>query len=155
MVGRSLDGLSFSLCSIFVPAFPLDRDNSGLNFLDGRGGPMSIYRRWSRQVPSPFCCVFQLMSSPLGPGSLLHPWDLGLPSVSRSSWPTVFLFILKALWISLLSLPLPGPAPPPFFLPVMGHYWKVWPCWSRCVTVGVGFKTLILAAWRSVFCWQP
>jgi hypothetical protein len=28
-VGRSLDGLSFSLCSIFVPAFSLDRNNSG------------------------------------------------------------------------------------------------------------------------------
>jgi hypothetical protein len=23
---------------------------------------------------------------------------------------------------------------------------EVWPCWSRCVTVGVGFKTLILVA---------
>jgi hypothetical protein len=28
------------------------------------------------------------------------------------------------------------------------HYWEVWPCWSRCVTVGVGFKTLILASWK-------
>ena len=28
----------------------------------------------------------------------------------------------------------------------------VWPCGSRHVTVGVGFKTLILAAWKSVFC---
>jgi hypothetical protein len=27
----------------------------------------------------------------------------------------------------------------------------VWPCLSRCVTVGVGFKTLILAAWEPVF----
>ena len=24
----------------------------------------------------------------------------------------------------------------------------VWPFWSKCVTVGVGFKTLILAAWK-------
>ena len=30
MVGQCLDGLSCSLCSIFVPALPLDRDNSGL-----------------------------------------------------------------------------------------------------------------------------
>jgi hypothetical protein len=22
------------------------------------------------------------------------------------------------------------------------YYLEVWPCWSRCVTVGVGFKTL-------------
>ena len=28
--------------------------------------------------------------------------------------------------------------------------YKVWPCWGRCVTVGVGFKTLILAAWKSI-----
>ena len=27
----------------------------------------------------------------------------------------------------------------------------VWPCWSRCVTVGMGFKTLVLAAWKQVF----
>jgi hypothetical protein len=28
----------------------------------------------------------------------------------------------------------------------------VGPCWNRCVTVGVGFKTFILAAWKAVFC---
>ena len=32
---------------------------------------------------------------------------------------------------------------------------KVWPCWSRCVTVGVGYKSLLLAAWMLVFCKQP
>jgi hypothetical protein len=31
----------------------------------------------------------------------------------------------------------------------------MWPCWNRCVTVNVDFKTLILAAWKSVLCWQP
>jgi hypothetical protein len=31
------------------------------------------------------------------------------------------------------------------------HYLEVWPCWSRCVTVGMGFKTLTLAAWKPVF----
>ena len=29
---------------------------------------------------------------------------------------------------------------------------EVWPCWGRCVTVGVGYKTIILAAWKPVFC---
>jgi hypothetical protein len=24
-------------------------------------------------------------------------------------------------------------------------------CWSRCVTVGVGYKTLLLASWKAVF----
>jgi hypothetical protein len=40
-VGPYLDGLSFSLCSIFVPAFLLDRDNSGLKYLRLVGGPIS------------------------------------------------------------------------------------------------------------------
>ena len=36
----------------------------------------------------------------------------------------------------------------------------MWPCWSRCglvrvdVSLGMGFKTLILAAWKPVFCQQ-
>ena len=29
---------------------------------------------------------------------------------------------------------------------------SVWPCCSRCVTVGVDFKTLILSSWKLVFC---
>ena len=28
----------------------------------------------------------------------------------------------------------------------------VWPCWSRRDIVDVSFKTLILTAWKSVFC---
>jgi hypothetical protein len=32
-LGLSLGGLSFSLCSIFGPAFPINRNNSGLKFL--------------------------------------------------------------------------------------------------------------------------
>jgi hypothetical protein len=54
-VGQSLDGFSLSLCSIFffVPAFSLDRNNSGLKILKWVGGlfpqmgPVSIYRRCS------------------------------------------------------------------------------------------------------------
>ena len=38
-VGQSLDGLSYSLRSIFVPAFPLQTDNSGLNILRWVSGP--------------------------------------------------------------------------------------------------------------------
>ena len=87
-VGRSLGCLSFSICSIFfVLTFPLGRNNSGLKILRWIGGPiphlgaMSIYWTWSFQVLFPRCWAFQLMSSPLGPGSLLHPWRLGLSSV--------------------------------------------------------------------------
>ena len=49
MVGESLDGLSSSLCFIFVSTFPLDRDNSGLKFFRWVGslmpplGAMSLY----------------------------------------------------------------------------------------------------------------
>ena len=28
----------------------------------------------------------------------------------------------------------------------------VWPHWRKCVTLGVGFETLLLAAWDSAFC---
>jgi hypothetical protein len=48
-VGQSLDGLTFSLCSIFVLEFPLDRDNSALKVFRWVGGliplmeAMSIY----------------------------------------------------------------------------------------------------------------
>ena len=38
-----------------------------------------------------------------------------------------------------------------YVLPREWHYLEVWPCWSKCVTVGVGSKTLFLAAWKSVF----
>jgi len=43
-VMRSLDGLAFSLCFIFVPALPLDRNNSGLKFLSWLGGPIPQLR---------------------------------------------------------------------------------------------------------------
>ena len=36
------------------------------------------------------------------------------------------------------------------------HAWpRGWHCEEVCVTVGMGFKTLILAAWKSVFSWLP
>jgi hypothetical protein len=31
----------------------------------------------------------------------------------------------------------------------------VWPCWRKCATVGLGFKTLILASWKPVFSCLP
>jgi hypothetical protein len=66
-----------SLLHIFVPAFPLDRNNSGLKILrwvDGsipQLGTMPIYWRWSLQVLSLYCWAFHLRSLPLGPESLL------------------------------------------------------------------------------------
>jgi hypothetical protein len=123
--------LSFSLCFIFVvvvSAFRLDGSNSGLTFLRWVGGPirqqgaMSIYWRWSLQVLSPLCWVFQLMSFLLGPGNLLLPWHLGLCSGSPQ-FPIphcyIFLFNFLTLCTSFLSLPVPDPTAPPVFLPLL------------------------------------
>jgi len=34
--------------------------------------------------------------------------------------------------------------------PGSGTIKKVWPCWRKCVTVGMGLKIFILAAWKPV-----
>ena len=31
------------------------------------------------------------------------------------------------------------------------HYLETWPCWRKCLTVGMAFKSFILAAWIAVF----
>jgi hypothetical protein len=100
----SLTGLSFSLCSIFEPVYPLDKNNSGLKILKiGRCplpqlGAMSIYWRWTLQVPSlHFKPIFQLMTNPLSPGSLSlgvsrgSPCPLALTAAyfDSLSWPSV------------------------------------------------------------------
>jgi hypothetical protein len=84
------------------------------------GGPipllraMSIYWMWSLLMLSHQCWVFWLMSSSLGSGSHSHPWCLGFSS-DFSQLPTshcyLYLFILLALWNSLMSLHIHGPAP--------------------------------------------
>jgi hypothetical protein len=74
---------SFSICSIFVPVLPLDRNISGLKkFWDGwvalflyqgqclstKGGLHRFYL--------PLLCSLQLKSFPFGPGSLMFLWCL-------------------------------------------------------------------------------
>ena len=71
---------------LFVPSFPLDRNNFGLIFLRWMNGPILQLEAvpnlciQSLQVLSPFGWIFQLMSSLLCPGSLLLSWHLGLSS---------------------------------------------------------------------------
>ena len=122
-LGWPLVSLSCSLCSIFVPAFLLGRNNSWSKILKAVWWPpnpplgvMSIYGRWSLQVPSPYCGAFWLRSSPLTPRSVSHPRSLGLyrGSPCLPSPPAV---ILLALWASLVS-PTHTWSCPPFLLPI-------------------------------------
>ena len=67
--GGAVSKWPFLQSPFFVPAFPLDRRDSGLKFLKWVGGPipqlgaMPIHWIWSLQVLSPLCWVFRLMSS--------------------------------------------------------------------------------------------
>jgi hypothetical protein len=78
-VVQSLESLCFSLCSTFCPFISFRQEQFGLKFLRRVGGPLSqmgavpnLSTR-SLQVLSSLCWVFQLMSPPLRPGSLLFP----------------------------------------------------------------------------------
>jgi hypothetical protein len=119
-VGQSLDDLSFSLYFIFCPCFPLYRNNSGLKILRWVGCPvpplgvMLIYLMWSLQVLSPFCWIFWLMSSMLGPGNLSFPWYLGLSSgYHKFPIPHCYIFLFSFLtFCPLPSFPTTDPAHP-------------------------------------------
>jgi hypothetical protein len=118
MVGQTLDGLCFSIYATFAPVFPLDRNNSGLNFLRWVSVPSPqlritpAYWGWPLTVLSPLCWEFQLMSSTLGPESLLYPWCLGLFSGSPPlSYPSPLLHV---------SIDSPGPL---VFSPIFSHTW--------------------------------
>ena len=95
-VGQSLVGLSFSLCCISVPVFPLDKNNSVLKFLRWVSGhipqlvTMQIFWRWSLQVVSPPCPLLGIVAKVI-PVLSLEPlisqvsgtfWWLLLPCIS-------------------------------------------------------------------------
>jgi hypothetical protein len=102
-VGQSLNGLSPSLSApLFVPVFPLDRNNSGLQFWKCVGLPIPqrgwgggvvvvvvVVNLWilSLQVLPPLCGVFQLMSSRGVLGSACFPgiWDFLVATPSSPS----------------------------------------------------------------------
>jgi hypothetical protein len=110
-VGQSL---SVSV-PLFVPVFPLDRSNSGLIFGRWVGGHIPQTGAvpnlwiWSVQVLSPFCWVFQLMASSLGPGSLLFSCLLGLsggyPLVPHTPLLRISIQFPDPLYVSLVSSP--------------------------------------------------
>ena len=90
-----------SLLPFFVPAFPLDRKNSGLKILRWAGysipqlGQMSIYLISSLQDFSPLCCIFWLMSSLLVPRNVSPGQHLRL-SIDYSQFltPCCYMFLL-------------------------------------------------------------
>jgi hypothetical protein len=93
-MSRSLGGLSFSFCSISVPTFLLDRNNSGSKILKmGEWPPASngahVHPLVVVVIPLPFpnCWTIQLMPSALSPVSLSHPRFLGLSGGSFASQP--------------------------------------------------------------------
>jgi len=120
-VGQFLDGLSFSFCSTLIPAFRLDRRNSGLNFEKGWGGSnpqlVAIPNLWIWSLLlSPFGWAFQLMSSQLCPESRLLSWHQGL-SVGYPQFPTSHCYTPVFNLLTLCISP-PSPLrldPAPFF----------------------------------------
>ena len=103
-LGQSLDSLSFSFFSFFVPEVLLNRNHSGLGNFDcavvtafPQPAALSISWRWSLQVFTPHYWVFWLRSPPWGPKSFSPPRFLGL---SRES---PYLSVLTKLHISIYS----------------------------------------------------
>jgi hypothetical protein len=80
-------------------------------------GAVSILWIWSRQVQSPLCWVFGLMSSLLGHGNYLGPWHLGLSSgYSQFPLPHCHTPTFKFL---TLCISLPSELPHLFPLPLL------------------------------------
>lgn len=118
-MGCSLDGLSFSRCSIVCSYLSFGKEHFSVKIFEmcvwpHQLGTMPIYWKWSLLIVSPLCCVFWLKSSPLGPGSLLLPGVLDF-LVATPSCPSshcyMFLFNFLTLCTSLLPPPL-SPQPP-------------------------------------------
>lgn len=132
-LGWSLDGLSFFLCFVVVPAFLLDRNNLGSKILKTPMPPLgtqSIYWRWSLQILSPHCWAFSkfpslaVRSYSLSPRSPSHPRFLellrGSPHAPRSLDPQQLPIsicspgLLGFSAVSLITKRVPLSSPPPF-----------------------------------------
>jgi hypothetical protein len=103
-LGRSLDGLSFSLCSIFASAFLLDRNNSGSKFLKksewphlSTGVPVHLLEVVSSGSISPLLGILAKVI-PIDPGTILkinrckkgamlHPIFVNFIAVSCETMP--------------------------------------------------------------------
>jgi hypothetical protein len=83
-VGRSLDGLFFSLCSIFVLAFPLDRDNYELNFF-----------RWGRGWPHPSHGGHVYLLEMISSGSIFLLLAILANVIPIGSWESLEFLVLR------------------------------------------------------------
>ena len=83
-MGQSLGGLSFCLCSTICPHISFRQEKFWVKNLEMSGWPhpstgtLPSLWIWSLQVLLPLYWAFQLISSPLGPRSLLLSWHLRL-----------------------------------------------------------------------------
>jgi hypothetical protein len=119
-LGQSLDGLCFSLCSIFCPCVSFRQKLFWVEDFEvcewpypSTWGHIYLVEKVSSGSISLRVDILANVSL-MSPGSLSHPWHLGLSSSSLILHPHyyTFLFILLSLWTSLLSLPIPDPSPP-------------------------------------------
>lgn len=131
-LGRSMDGLSFCLVSIFVPSFPLGRNNSESRILKVSAWPhvSTVGHVYIQEVVSSGS-ISPLLDTlakviPIFWDPHLH-WETLKFQVSRvlyrvlpPSSPSTFIFpfIFLALWGSLLSPPISNPSPFHLFFPL-------------------------------------
>lgn len=115
MLDWSLVGHSCSICSIFVPAFHLDRNNLGQGFCRWVGDYWGSYLTTGGDIFRFHITTighFILGYLNLSPGSLSHPRSLGTSQrLYQTSTPSSCTcpFIFLTLWTSLLYLPIPDP----------------------------------------------
>jgi hypothetical protein len=112
---------------LFIPAFPLERSNSGLICLRlvhdpiVQPGTVPNLWVWFLQVLFPLCWAFQLMLSQLGTGSLLLYWNLGLssgyPQFPIPHYTYTSIQFPDPLYGSLSPLPFSFPFLSPFQVP--------------------------------------
>ena len=137
-MGQFLDDFFFSFCSIVCSCLSSDRNISGLTILRWVGGPIPqlgvvpIYWRCSLQVLSPLYCIF-LLAIPIGSWESVTALESGIFS-GNPQFPISHchnsLFDFLTLCTSLLSLPIPVPAP--FSVPllyrsqVLPHLFLLW-----------------------------
>jgi hypothetical protein len=112
-LGRSLNSLSFSLCSIFVPTFSLERNNSGPKIFVMGLFRFHILTVWHFSYCHPHCVLA---------ASLPHIWDfLMVPPVLHPTLLHIYIHSSGPLGFSPVSNTSPNLILPPYSLHVSSH----------------------------------